>query len=167
MSGLNTINFKFKEICKKYAKSISNNASYYHKEITDEINRITQFLELRNQIATLSNNRIADALMDTIRHIAYSKSESNYETYCIYLEEAIKDLMGGMDAVEMLLKYDMILYNLQHGHKLEKANMFLKDIHWYEQCDKNKCDKCEHSRCKYSVLTLGQESGLSCGRESL
>ena len=167
MNELNTISFKFKEMCKKYGKSISDNVSYYHKEITDEVNRITKLLELQNQVAALSNNRIADALMDTIKRIAYAKAESNYETCCMYLEEAIKDLMSDMDAVDVLWKYDVILYNLQHGHKLEKANMFLKEIHWYEQCDKNKGDKCEHNRCKYSVLTLRQESGLSCGRESL
>ena len=164
MNELNTISFKFKEICEKYGKSILDNVSYYHKEITDEINKITNLLELQNQVAALSNSSIADALMDTIKHIAYAKAESNYKTCCMYLEEAIKDLASGMDATEMLWKYDMILYNLQHGDELEKVNMFLKEIHWYEQCDKNKGDKCEHGRCQYSVLSLGQENGFCCGR---
>ena len=48
---------------------------------------------------------------------------------------------------------------------LEKVNLFLKEIYWYEQCDKNKGDPCEHIRCKYCVLTFGRGSELSCGRE--
>ena len=114
MNELNTVSFKFKEICKKYGKFISDNVSYYHKEITDEINRITNLLELQNQVAALSDSSIADALMDTIKHIAYAKAESNYETCCMYLKEAIKDLMGGMDAVDMPWKYDKILYDLRN-----------------------------------------------------
>ena len=68
--------------------------------------------------------------MDTIKHIAYSKSESNYETCCIYLEEAIKDLMSGMDAVDMLWKYDKILYDLRNPkpkHRGYRAKIFIID----------------------------------------
>lgn len=133
----------------------------------ERLNEISKICELQNKVAALSNSRIADALMDTIKHIAYAKAEPNYETCCIYLEEAIKDLMSGMDAVDMLCKYDMILYNLQHRDELEKNNMFLKEIRWHEQCVKNKGDKCEYGRCQYSVLTLGQEDGFYCGRESI
>lgn len=49
--------------------------------------------------------------------------------------------------------------------KTELLKTFLKEIHWYEQCNKNKGDTCEHGRCQYSVLTLGQESGFFCGRD--
>lgn len=161
MKKLETIGSKIGELSKELWQLMREVPACY----VQELNKISKVCELQNQVVALSNSRIADALMDTIKHIAYAKTESNYETYCMYLEEAIKDLMSGMDAVEMLWKYDMILYNLQHGDELEKCNVFLKEIHWYEQCDKNIGDKCEHSRCQYSVLTLGQESKLSCGRE--
>lgn len=137
MNELNTISFKFKEICKKYSKLISNNASYYHKEITDEINRIIKLLELQNQIAALSNSNIADALMDTIKHIAYAKAESNYDTCYMYLEEAIKDLMSGMDAVDVLWKYDKVLYDLRNPkqeHRGYRAKILIVD----DLCDIDK-----------------------------
>lgn len=50
--------------------------------------------------------------------------------------------------------------------KENAANTFLKQVHWYEQCDKNNGEKCECGRCKYSVLSLGQENGFFCGRNS-
>lgn len=164
MNKLNTISFKFKETCKKYSKSISDNVSYYHKEITDEINRITNLLELQNQVAALSNSSIADTLMQTIKQIACACRESNYETMCKYLKQAIEDLASGMDATELLWKYDAILYNLQHKGELKNADIFLKEIHWYEQCNKNKGDECENGRCQYSILSLGQENSFYCGR---
>ena len=46
-----------------------------------------------------------------------------------------------------------------------KVNMFLKEIHWYEKCDKHKGDKCEHGKCQYSVWTFGNGfSNSTCGR---
>lgn len=77
----------------------------------------SKLLELYNKVDSLSNYRVASALMNIIKQISYTKAESNYETCCMYLEEAIKDLMSGMDATEMLWKYDMILYDLKYGHK--------------------------------------------------
>lgn len=46
---------------------------------------------------------------------------------------------------------------------------FIKFVNSYKQCNKNKGDKCEHSRCKYSILIIdsadfGQGSGFYCGR---
>lgn len=161
MSKLETIGSKISKLSKELCQLMKGVPTYY----TERLNEISKVCELQNQVVALSNSRIADELMDTIKHIAYAKTESNYETYCMYLKEAIKDLIGGMNATEMLWKYDTILYNLQHVDELEKHNMFLKEIHWCEQCDKNKGDKCKHSRCQYSVLTLGQGSELSCGRE--
>lgn len=160
MRKLETIGSKISELSKELWQLMKEVPPYY----VQRLNEISKVCELQNQVAALSNSRIADALMDTIKHIAYAKAEPNYETCCIYLEEAIKDLMSGMDAVEMLWKYDNILYDLTNKDKLEKANMFLKEIHWYEQCNKNKGDKCEHGRCQYSVLTLGQDNGFLCGR---
>ena len=55
------------------------------------------------------------------------------------------------------------------NEEIEKADRLLKEFNSYEQCEKNKDDKCEHSRCKYSVLIIdsadfGQGSGFYCGR---
>lgn len=136
-----------------------------YKDYKTTLNNISEELELQNKVASLSNCAVADALTHTIRNIAYSGIEPNHETICKYLKQAIEDLTSGMNATEMLWKYDTILYCLQHGYELERYNMFLKEIHWYEQCDKNKGDKCEHSRCQYSVLTLGNGFYcFTCGR---
>lgn len=122
---------------------------------------------MQNKVASLSNCALADELTHTIRNIVYAGREPNHETICRHLKQAIEDLASGMDAADVLGKYDRILYNLQHGYELEKVNIYLKEINWYEQCDKNKGDKCEHSRCKYSVLTLGQGGAVSCGRTDI
>lgn len=135
-----------------------------YKDYATTLNNISEELNLQNKVASLSNCAVADALTYTIRNIAYAGREPNHETICKYLKQAIEDLANGMDSADVLGKYDMILYNLQHGDELEKVNIFLKEIYWYKQCDKNKGDKCEHSRCKYSVLTLGQGGAVSCGR---
>lgn len=108
MKNLETIGSKASELAKELCQLIKEIPSYYAERF-DEISKVC---ELRNQVAALSNCRIADALMDTIKQIAYAKAEPNYDTYCIYLESAIKDLASGMDAVDMLWKYDMVLYNL-------------------------------------------------------
>ena len=53
-------------------------------------------------------------------------------------------------------------------YKFKNGN-FIKAVNSYKQCNKNKGDKCEHSRCKYSILIIdsadfGQGSGFYCGR---
>lgn len=55
-------------------------------------------------------------------------------------------------------------YEKRKEESKERTNTLLKEIHWYKQCNKNNGDKCEHSRCKYSILSLGQENGVFCGR---
>ena len=94
MKKLETIGSKISELSKEFCKLMKDVPPC----CVERFNEMSKIFELQNKVAALSNNRIADALMDTIKHIAYSKSESNYETCCIYLEEAIKDLMNGMDA---------------------------------------------------------------------
>lgn len=90
----------------------------------------SKLFELQNKVASLSNCRVADALMNTIKQISYTKAESNYETCCMYLEEAIRDLMNGMDATEMLWKYDMVLYDLRNPkpeHRGYRAKILIVD----------------------------------------
>ena len=132
----------------------------YYSEI---FNNINTEMELQNRVASLSNHSVTIELMRTIKQISYISTESNHEMYCMYLKSAIKDLISSMDAVEMLWKYDNILYSLKNKNRLEKINIFLKEIHWYEQCDKNNGDKCEHCRCQYSVLHNGKNN-FTCGR---
>lgn len=108
MGKLDIVDFKFKEICKKYKKTISDNALYYHKEIIEEINKLTKICELQNKVASLSNSSVANALMYTLKQIAYASTKPNHEVICEYLERAIEDLMRGMDTAEMLCKYDEI-----------------------------------------------------------
>lgn len=102
--------FKIKELSKELWRLTREIPPYY----TEKLNEISKVYELQNQVVALSNRRVANALMDTISHIAYAKAESNYDTYCIYLKKAIKDLMSGMDAIEMLKKYDEVLYYLEN-----------------------------------------------------
>lgn len=109
MKKLETIGSKISELSKELWQLMKEVPPYY----IERLNEISKVCELQNRIAALSNNRIADAIMDTIKQIAYSKTESNYETICIYSEEAIKDLANGMDEVDVLLKYEDILYKLK------------------------------------------------------
>lgn len=49
----------------------------------------------------------------------------------------------------------------------ENASKLFREIHWFEQCDKNDGDKCEHGRCVKAILALGGEStGFICGKGS-
>ena len=116
MRKLETIGSKISELSKELWQLMKEVPPYY----VQRLNEISKVCELQNQVAALSNSRIADALMDTIKHIAYAKTEPNYETICMYLEEAIKDLMSGMDAVDMLEKYDRILCEVLYGFDKSK-----------------------------------------------
>lgn len=69
---------------------------------------------MQNKTASLSNCAVADELTHTIRNIAYTGKESNHETICKYLKQAIEDLASGMDAADVLGKYDNILYDLRN-----------------------------------------------------
>lgn len=133
MKKLETIGSKISEISKEFCKLMKDVPPC----CVERLNEISKIYELQNKVAALSNSRIADALMDTIKQIAYSKLESNYETCRIYLESAIKDLASGMDAVDMLWKYDNILYDLRN-HKQEhrgyRANILIID----DLCDIDK-----------------------------
>lgn len=107
---LKVIKSKMSEFVKELCQSIKAIPSYY----TQELSKAFKIFELQSRIVALSSNEhIADAFMNTIKQIAYSKAESNYETICKYSEEVIKDLMSGMDEIDVLLKYEDILYRLK------------------------------------------------------
>lgn len=90
--------------------------NYLRNEL-DVVNRINC---LYIEVAKLSNYSIAYALMQTVKEIACNKMEPNSETICKYLNYAIKDLSGGMDATDMLCKYDMILFDIKYGHRTDE-----------------------------------------------
>ena len=106
---LEIVKSKISKLSKELCQLIKEVPSYCGQRF-DEMSTICG---LQNQIAALSNRRIADALMDVIKQIAYSKAESNYETICMHSEEAIRDLKSGMDEIDVLLKYEDILYRLK------------------------------------------------------
>ena len=135
MNKLETIKSKASELCRQLDEIIKTIPSYY----IERLDEITKILALQNRVAALSNYRVADALMDTIKQIAYTESESNYEIICMYLEQAIEDLTSGMDATEMLWKYDSILVDKWRGRR---AKVILVDDQapmwkeYFEQIDK-------------------------------
>lgn len=97
----------------KLATLVSNCMSLY-KDYETTLNNISEELGLQNKVASLSNCAVADALTYTIRNIAYAGREPNHETICKYLKQAIEDLASGMDAADVLGKYDEILYEIYH-----------------------------------------------------
>lgn len=103
------LNKHLKQIIKNGALKCVN--VYEHYATT--LNNISIEMGLKTQVASLSNCAVADSLMYTIKQIAYASPEPNHETICWYLEDAIEDLVSGMDAAEVLWKYDIILYNLK------------------------------------------------------
>lgn len=47
---------------------------------------------------------------------------------------------------------------------LKKINNALKELHYYQYCNKEKDEECEHCHCIYSVLWFGEEFKVTCGR---
>lgn len=70
MKKLETIESKISELSKEFCKLIKDIPPY----CVERLSEISKVCELQNRIAALSNNRIADAIMDTIKQIAYSKN---------------------------------------------------------------------------------------------
>lgn len=104
MSKLDTIKSKVNELYKELYDLIKEVPHYY----TQRFNELSKVCELQNQVASLSNHRIADALMHTIKQIAYASAKPNHEVICEYLEKAIEDLKSGMDSIQVLYKYHKI-----------------------------------------------------------
>ncbi len=100
---------QIKELCKQFKDVIKCVPTYYTEQY-EELRKYSELCSLVNAIADLSNGKIARALDYTIKEIAYASAESNFEIRKKYLSEVIKDLLSGMDAVDVLLKYEDILY---------------------------------------------------------
>ena len=100
---------KLKELCKQL-KDVVGYVPMYCSEQYEEFQKYSELCRLTNAIADLSSNKIARALDYTIKEIAYASAESNFEIRKMYLSEAIKDLLSGIDEVDVVLKYEDILY---------------------------------------------------------
>lgn len=98
-----------KELCKQI--------KYCFNQYEDQFYQYSELCRLFNEITNLSNYSVARALDYTIKEIAYASVEPNYEVRKRYLSEAIKDLLSGMDEVDVVLKYDDILY-IHNGGRL-------------------------------------------------
>ena len=48
--------------------------------------------------------------------------------------------------------------------ELANINRALKELHYYQYCNKEEDQECEHCHCVYSVLWLGSEFKATCGR---
>lgn len=106
-----------------------------YKDYAITLNNIREELELQNKVASLSNCAVADELTHTIRNIAYAGREPNHETICKHLKQAIEDLTSGMNAADVLGKYDNILYNLRKPeHRGYRAKFLIVD----DLCDIDK-----------------------------
>lgn len=76
----------------------------------EQLLKYDELCRLTNAIANLSSRKTAKALDYAIAEIACTYAAPNFETREMYLREAIKDLASGMDEVDVLLKYEDILY---------------------------------------------------------
>ena len=100
--------------------SLASKCFNTYKDYATTLNNISEELGLQNKIASLSNYVVADELTYTIRKIAYASREPNHETICRYLKQAIEDLASGMNAADVLGKYDTILYEVFYGFDQNK-----------------------------------------------
>ena len=108
MNKAQTIKSKIDELSRDLCQLIGEVPSYYTQSYTQRLNEISKVCGLYNKVASLSNYQVADALMYTVKHIAYCSSKSNHEVICEYLNRAIKDLESGMSASDMLDEYEEI-----------------------------------------------------------
>lgn len=91
-------------------KDVYKQFTYVFNEYEEQLEKYSELCRLINAIADLSSGRVARALDDTIKQIAYASAESNFEVRKQYLSEAIRDLLSGMDETDVILKYEDILY---------------------------------------------------------
>ena len=100
---------KLKELHKQF-KDIVKYVPTYCVEQYEEFQKYNELCGLVNAIANLSDRTTARVLDETVKEIAYTSAEPNFEVQKRYLREAIMDLAGGMDATDMILKYEDVLY---------------------------------------------------------
>ena len=105
---------KLKELCRQF-KEVIKGVPVYCSEQYEELQKYSELCRLTNAIADLSSGKIARALDYTIKEIAYASTEPNFEIRKKYLSEAIKDLLSGMNEIDVVLKYDDILYKYNGG----------------------------------------------------
>lgn len=98
--------------------------------------------------------------------------ECPYDEDCNEFDSCLMDLLAA-DAIEdMSKRIARLEKELQEKDKyanehLGKVSGFLTEFYWYEHCDKNNGDKCEHGKCQFSVLNLGHgQFDFTCGRYS-
>ena len=103
---------KIKELCEQL-KDVAKYVPVYCKSQYEELQKYSELYRLVNAIADLSSGKIARALDYTIKEIAYASTESNFEIQKKYLSEAVKDFASGMDEIDVLLKYEDILYRIK------------------------------------------------------
>lgn len=103
---------KIKELCEQL-KDIAKYVPTYCTEQYEELQKYSELCRLTNAIADLSSSKIARALDCIIKEIVYASVESNFEIRKMYLSEAIKDLLSGMDEIDVVLKYEDILYRMK------------------------------------------------------
>lgn len=103
-----------KELCNQL-KDVIKYIPTYCTEQYEELQKHSELCRLTNAIAELSSGKIARALDCTIKEIAYASTEPNFEVCKKYLSEAIKDLLSGMDEIDVVLKYEDILYRYNGG----------------------------------------------------
>lgn len=99
---------KLKELCMQF-KDVIKCVPIYCTEQYEELKKYSELCRLTNAIADLSSGKVAMALNCIIEEIAYASIESNFEVRKRYLSEAIKDLASGMDATDVVIKYEDIL----------------------------------------------------------
>lgn len=98
-----------KTLYKQFKDIIKYVPTFCHEQY-EEFLKYGELCGLVNAIANLSDRTTARVLDETIKEIAYASTEPNFEVQEKYLREAIMDLAGGMDATDMILKYEDILY---------------------------------------------------------
>ena len=115
---------KIKELCKQL-KDVVKYVPIYCTGQYEELQKYSELCRLTNAIADLSSSKVAMVLDYTIKEIAYASAEPNFEIRKMYLSEAVRDLVSGMDETDVVLKYEDILCRYNGGklyEKLERKN---------------------------------------------
>lgn len=107
LSGINMN--ELKELCKQL-KDVVKYIPTYCSEQYEELQKHSELCRLTNAIADLSSSKVARVLDYVIKEIAYASVEPNFEIRKMYLSEAVRDLVSGMDETDVILKYEDILY---------------------------------------------------------
>ena len=147
-----------KELCKQLKDNIKH-IPIYCVEQYEEFQKYSELCRLTNAIAALSNSRVARTLDETIKEIAYASIEPNFETREKYLKQAIKDLMSGMDAVDVIEKYDKMWASNCRGLRskivlVDDHSSPLKEIEHNNQVD-NPCSGCVYEDADGSTEDIG------------